>query len=328
MKKSGSVLLFAAVKVAITITLIVVICMKVDFSALARHLNGTASVYLFAGTFLLVANVMLVALRWWLILRRLGIETVPLGYALASTYASIFVGQVTPGAIGTDAMRGWLCYSRGIRLQRIVMSLVTDRVLALLGLLAVAWSAWFLEIRVVDQSVGRLIVLLSLAACTAAAFALWLIPVLTNNLAKRWARLRTLHELFAMFRFTALSRAGAIGLVLSCVVLVLTVNAVLLFARGFDVGLTPAAAYVVVPVAILSSYLPISIGGWGVREAALSYGLALFGLALQDAALLGLTLGISLLLASLPGSIVLLLFERQTGLTLRPARGLFGRRSI
>jgi glycosyltransferase 2 family protein len=98
-------------------------------------------------------------------------------------------------------------------------------------------------------------------------------------------------------------------------VVALTVNAVVLFAHGFGVSLSPSIAYLVVPIAILFSSLPISIGGWGVREASLSYGLVLFGLKADDAALLGLALGIGLLLASLPGGIVMLMLGGQA----RPA---------
>ena len=39
MKKTASVVLFSFVKAAITISLIVIICTKIDFSALARHLG-------------------------------------------------------------------------------------------------------------------------------------------------------------------------------------------------------------------------------------------------------------------------------------------------
>jgi glycosyltransferase 2 family protein len=127
--------------------------------------------------------------------------------------------------------------------------------------------------------------------------------------------LHVLHELLAIFRFTALSRAGAIGLALSCGVITLTVNAVVLFAHGFGVALAPSVAYLVVPVAVLSASLPISIGGWGVREASLAYGLTLFGMTSENAALLALGLGVGLLLASLPGGIVMLLL----GGELRPA---------
>ena len=319
MKKSGSVLLFSLAKAAITVTLIVIIAAKIDFSVLARHLGGAGRLYLVFGTLLLTANIPLVALRWWLLLRRLDVETISLGYASAVTFASVFVGQATPGPIGADAVRGWLCYRRGVALRVALMSLVTDRLLALLGLVAVAATVWFWQFNAVDRNLGRQIAILGAVVVAATAIALWLIPPLSGLLARRWQRWRALQELPAIFRFTALSGAGAAGMALSCLVITLTINAVILFAHGFGVELAPAAAYLVVPVAVLSSSLPISIGGWGVREASLSYGLMLFGMAADDAALLGLALGIGLLLASLPGGIVMLLLGSQARPALRGA---------
>ncbi len=307
MKKTASVLLFSLAKAAITIMLIVIIAAKIDFSVLTRHLGGAGTSYLILGTLLLVANVPLVAMRWWLLLRRLDVASISPGYALAATFASVFVGQATPGPIGADALRGWLCYRRGVAMRLAVMSLITDRLLALLGLVAVAATVWLWQFNAVDQNLGRQIAALGAVVVAATAAALWLVPAMTGFLARRWPRFHALQQLPAIFRFTALSGAGAAGLVLGAVVITLTINAVILFARGFGVALAPAAAYLIVPVAILSSSLPISIGGWGVREASLSYGLMLFGLASDDAALLGLALGIGLLAASLPGGIVMLL---------------------
>jgi hypothetical protein len=315
MKKSGSVLLFSLVKAAITVSLIVLIFAKVNFSALARHLDGAGTLYLLLGTLVLAANVPLVAMRWWLLLRRLKVESISLGYAFAVTYASGFVGQATPGLIGADAVRGWLCYGRGVPLRVAVMSLVTDRLLALLGLVVVAGAVWCWQFGTVDPSIGRQIAILGAVIVAGTAIALWLMPALTRLLATRWKRLHVLHELPAIFRFTALSRAGVIGLALSSLVITLTVNAVILFAHGFGVALAPSVAYLVVPVAVLSASLPISIGGWGVREASLAYGLTLFGMTSENAALLALGLGVGLLLASLPGGIVMLLL----GGELRPA---------
>jgi hypothetical protein len=212
-------------------------------------------------------------------------------------------------------VRGWLCYGRGVALRTIVMSLLTDRLLALVGLVGVSFVVWYWRIDTVARSVGWQIAILAAIVVTGAAFVLWLMPALTQSLAKRWPPLRRLHELVAIFRFAAFSRAGAAALLLSCIVMALAVNAVVLFAYGFGVALAPSVAYLVVPMAILLSSLPISIGGWGVREASLSYGFILFGLKADDAALLGLTLGIGLLLASLPGGVVMLMLGGQA----RPA---------
>lgn len=319
MTKRWSVLLFSLVKAAITIALIVVIITKIDFSALARHLDGSGAAYLLLGTLVLALNIFIVALRWWLLLRRLDVESVSLGYATAGTYASIFVGQATPGPIGADAVRGWLCYRRHVKLRLIVMSLLTDRLLGMLALIVVAGAVWYWLFDAGRETLGQEIAVLAALAVAAGAAALWLLPALMGNLAKRWGKLRALHELLTMFRFTAVSGAGVLGMALSCVVVALTVNAVLLFARGFGVPLAPSVGYLIVPVAVLLSTLPISIGGWGVREASLSYGLALFGVAPADAALLGLALGMGLLFASLPGGIVLLLIGGQIRPMLRNA---------
>jgi glycosyltransferase 2 family protein len=320
MKKTGTSLALFFLKAAITVSLIVVIFTKIDFSALARHLDGSGVAYLLLGTLLLAINVLIVAARWWLLLRRLDVEALSLGYAMAGTYASVFVGQATPGAIGADAVRGWLCYGRGVPLRVVLMSLVTDRLLAVLGLAVVAGVVWYSQFGALGQSIGRQVAILAAIAIVAAVAALWLLPALISALAGRWRLLRRVGEMVAIFRVTALSGAGALALALSLIVAALTVNAVMLFAGGFGIALMPSVAFLIVPVAILFSSLPISIGGWGVREASLSYGLVLFGLAGDDAALLGLALGIGLLLASLPGGIAMLAMGAQVRPALQRAR--------
>lgn len=307
MKKSHSVLLFAVVKAAITAGLLALIFRKIDFTALARHLDGTGTLYLLLGTLLLAVNVLLVGLRWWLLLRRLGITSMSLAYSLLVTYSANFVAQATPGPLGADALRGWLCHRRGVSWRPILMSLLTDRLLGMLAFLAVAAAVWYSRIDAANSGMRRDLVILAVVAVAGGIAGLWLLPKLTGHLAERFRLLRLFHDLLGIFRFTALSGAGMLGLLLSGLVVVVTVGSALLFAHGFAVPLAPAAAYLVVPVAILFSMLPISIGGWGVREASVSYGLVLFGVTQADAALVGLALGVGILLASLPGGIVVLL---------------------
>ena len=319
MIKNPRVLLFSLVKAAITVSLIAVICSKIDFNLLARRLDGSGAVFFLLGVILLAANVIPVGTRWWLLLRRLNVATVSLGYAVAATYVGVFAGQVLPGAVGTDAVRGWLCYNRAASLRLTIMSLVTDRMLAIVGVVLMAGLAWFWHFETFDDTLGRQIAALGVLVALAGAGAIWLLPALTRFLARYWGRLLPLQDLTAIFRFTAVSRAGLAGLALSLVTMTMSVNATILFASGFGIALAPSAAYVAVPVAVLSSSLPISIAGWGVREASLSYGLVLFGMAAEDAALVGLSLGIGILIASLPGGIVALLLGRQVRPAIRSA---------
>ena len=56
-----------------------------------------------------------------------------------------------------------------------------------------------------------------------------------------------------------------------------------------------------IPPILLVSLLPISVGGWGVRELLMVYLLALIGIGKEPALMVSVQLGIWLMVASLPG---------------------------
>ena len=62
--------------------------------------------------------------------------------------------------------------------------------------------------------------------------------------------------------------------------------------------------FVLIPPVILITTIPISIAGWGVREGAMVAVLAYAGISEGDAFILSLLLGISILIASLPGGLI------------------------
>jgi hypothetical protein len=63
---------------------------------------------------------------------------------------------------------------------------------------------------------------------------------------------------------------------------------------------------ILTPFPLLLSLLPISVGGWGVREGTLVAAFSLVGVAPELTLTVSITFGLILLVASLPGSIVLL----------------------
>ena len=62
--------------------------------------------------------------------------------------------------------------------------------------------------------------------------------------------------------------------------------------------------FIVAPTVLLVSMLPISIGGWGVREGALVVALHGFGISAEDALLPSVLFGLCAVLATLPGGIL------------------------
>jgi uncharacterized membrane protein YbhN (UPF0104 family) len=280
---------------------------NIDLAAMVPRFSQGAVGYILAGVLLLVINIPIVGLRWWLLLRRAGLADMSPGYAIGSTFAASFIGQITPGIVGPDAVRGWLCVQKGARWQVIVASLLSDHLLALAGLCVTVGIGLALEADAIGRESLFGIAIAGATVLGAALAALWILPAIVERLRKLWTWPANVHELATMLRVLAFSPAAALGVVLSFAVFVITSSAVLLCARGFDIVLAPSVAYVVVPAAILAAMLPISIAGWGVREASLAFGLTSFGMAADDAALLALLLGLSLLMASLPGAIATVL---------------------
>jgi hypothetical protein len=72
-------------------------------------------------------------------------------------------------------------------------------------------------------------------------------------------------------------------------------------ARALDLHVGVLALATTVPVALLAASVPISIGGWGVREGVLVELLAAQGIAADSGLALSVLFGLALALASLPG---------------------------
>jgi hypothetical protein len=56
---------------------------------------------------------------------------ISMAVATRATFAGLFVGQVLPGAIGADVVRGWMVWHMGLRNKLVIASLVADRMVSL-----------------------------------------------------------------------------------------------------------------------------------------------------------------------------------------------------
>jgi hypothetical protein len=89
----------------------------------------------------------------------------------------------------------------------------------------------------------------------------------------------------------------------------LTILIVWSLARAQGLVLPPADAAVLFTVMIGVAIVPISIGGWGLRELAVVSLLGNLGVAPENALLFSVCFGLTLLLGSLPGALVWVLYS-------------------
>jgi glycosyltransferase 2 family protein len=296
--KSGRVGLL--LKAAVTIGVLGWLFWRADWGGLADRIAGASPVWLAAGFLIKGLTVPLAAERWRVVAGAVG-ATFDRWTGLKLMLAGLFLGQALPGAVGGDLVRGWLTYRHGLSASATITALVADRAAALLGVLIVMGLGGFHLVKLAP-GVGLAVAVVGggvMCAATAAFYA-DLMP-LSGWLARREA-VAALRAAVRRLRYGSTGWTLSAALGVSAAVHLCTVIATAAYAQALDMPVTTLDCLAVVPFSIIAAALPLSLAGWGVREGSMIAAFALTGLPADDALLLSLLIGFSVLAHSLPGA--------------------------
>lgn len=224
---------------------------------------------------------------------------------MRALFIGAFGGQVLPSGLGTDVLRGWLVARHTVAIRRVVASLVADRLVALFAACLVLALSGLGE----KRSSLPIPDLLAPAAAIATgavliAFVLWCSG--SYKLGVRLGVPVPLREIGTMdgvaLRAKPILLATAIALAVQAAAVVIAA----LTARAYAVDASLDLWVSVIPLCVIAGAVPISINGWGVREATMIVLVAPAGIAAADALLVSATLGILNIVASLPGGVLML----------------------
>jgi hypothetical protein len=297
--------LISLLKVSVSLALVWIILAHFDLASFRSHwhrLNPLVVVMCISLLFLEMA--LLAAIRLKLVLECMGVR-----YALGSTsqvtLCGFFFEQVAFGFVGGDAMRLWLLHRRGASLGIAFQALFVDRCLgfaALLLLVLLGLPGLMGLLPAVDARSAVAWAYGAILALGAGAFGtLLLVP----------AKYRQ-HPLVAgILRLIALGRSEKgrrrrLALVFLCAVLTHLANVLVIFLIGSDLELpvTLKQWFSIIPAVLLFSMIPISAGGWGLREGILILALQNLSIPPHEAIVPSLVFGFGIMLAALPGGFV------------------------
>lgn len=308
--------IFFVVKAGASLALLIALSYQVDLRAAITRLESLGLPTVAGCVGLSLLQFMALGYRWTLVNRMLGMN-LPLVETVRCTLASQFFSQGLPASIGGDALRIWWISRLGTSMVAAIQSVLLDRVAGLVALgalnIAAVTSLLFLS-KDVQRATGIVPVLM---------IAVLSIAVGTSRLVTRLlAQLRIVLRVRAG-RETRVTRALSWGLqlqrgawrlvysqfglgILLLGLMIHSVTVFLCFVLAVDaqISVTLFQLIAVVPMVLLLSYLPVSIGGWGLREGAMAVGLNLVGVPAQDGAFLGLALGSLSLGAAVMGALV------------------------
>lgn len=274
-----------------TLVLAGVVAWRIDLTASIALLRETRLDLFVLAAALGPAQIALSGLRWRRVACALG-PAPPLRTAISEYATGTFLNQVLPGGVGGDALRAWRHHRRwGASGADAALSAVLERAAGqatLLLLVTTGALAW----PVLHPAAPRPI---------------WLLPLLATLLAVAAAIAFSPAAAPALGRLSTAARTSLRGIVwpLSTVI---TATYVVGFALcALALGLSPGAALLTaIPLILLAMALPISVGGWGLREAAAAAVLPPLGWTAEAAVATSALYGLSALLGSSPGLFTLL----------------------
>lgn len=291
------------VKSAITAGLIWMVLREVDLKSALERMAGLSAPAAIISVCLLMLHCLLAGWRWRVIMRLFG-PALPLQSSIRLFFEGYFFNNALPSTIGGDGVRIYRANRLGLPLAASVNSVLLDRVTGLTGLfILVALGQPLLYARVEDP-----VTRLAFAAILLAGIAGIAAMILARHIPDRIlpARLREpVHKLSQATRAAYLHPAISVpvlGLAVGVHGLIVMSVHVIALGLGLDVGLFESL--VLVPAVILLTTVPVSIGGWGLREGLMVFALGLAGVPADAALSVSILFGFAQIAAGIPGGLL------------------------
>jgi hypothetical protein len=291
------------IRLFVTAALVWLLAARFDIGR-AANLMSHASPLLLAIALVVVSMAnLIVALRWHLVLAAATRSPGPTAL-LKIVFVGLFFNQILPTGVGGDAVRAWRCRRIGIGLGAAIRSILLDRAcgyLVLVVLYALGLPIW---LKILADPAERSAVVAVLLFAMLGLIALVSLDCLPRPL----LRLRVVTEFAELSRasrrlFADPGRCGAV-LALSVVTIALTVLAFKLVGDAIGSRLSLGSWMMIVPPVTLIQLVPVSLAGWGVREAALVVALGSFGVPAEAALAISVLVGLCSIAVGLPGGLI------------------------
>ncbi|WP_195822453.1 lysylphosphatidylglycerol synthase transmembrane domain-containing protein [Roseobacter sp. MH60115] len=251
-------------------------------------------------TALLLFQPVLIGLRWHVLLGLYGTRFSKRA-AVGITWFSVAANQILPASVGGDAIRMFALSRHGETATIAIGSVVLDRIFALVALILI--MAAFSPFIDVDLPAWVIAFFVAGAAglCIGLVVARKVLPGLTARMSEGWIRtfLSKVNDLLVVLDYPVIALSV---LSISMLIHALSLFAFLVLAQGLGIEASPSAILAVGALITFVQVIPISISGWGPREAAAIFLLGSIGVAQDTAFAVSILFGLCFLFASLPGA--------------------------
>ena len=289
-------------KIGVAGGLLAYVFSRVDLRAVSRVLSTVDPLMLALAVVLACLSFPLGGIRWWCIVSALGDCASP-RLLTGLFWLAGLVAQVLPNPMG-DAVRISVAARLGLGLGTAFRSAFLERVVMLAGLvILMAATQPILRQRIGTSASPWLAVVFALCALGGLV-----LLATADRLLLRFRRLRFIDALISLSAgFRRLLASRWVIPVLSSVFFshLNTILVAIVLGAALDLPLSASDYLAAIPLAILAVVLPVSIGGWGMREGVMLAILGAMGVPAAMALAFSLMLGVIGMVAALPGLVML-----------------------
>jgi glycosyltransferase 2 family protein len=271
-------ILLSTIKIFVSAALLYFALRKANFSDLASRIDVASLGWIGLAIAVTFFQIFIGVLRWRTVSAECG---APLAtrQAMRFNLIGVFFNQTLPSSIGGDAVRLWLVARGGAGWRAATYSIFVDRAIGLIALAIIIVASLPWSYNLIGDPYGRSALLLIDLAALAGGAGFLVLGVLPWPWLKRWWGTHHLHACAMIANRIIFSRrTGPMIAVLSLLVHVLAVVIAWCVVQSIAAPVAFGQIFLLVPPLMLITMLPISIAGWGVREATMGLAFGYAGL--------------------------------------------------
>jgi uncharacterized membrane protein YbhN (UPF0104 family) len=294
-----SPILRLALKIAVTIFLFWLVLRKVGIHSVLELFVGSNLPGLILATGVLFLLLFPATIRWHYVLQSLRLSF-PFGLKLQWNLAAGFFNNFLPTGIGGDILRAEWCRQTGLPIGPSFESVVVDRLATFLCLLITIALSLPFAAPMIDIPGPELLAWSGIAVGgLIAGLALLYILNRVNFLGAGYILKMLKHAICGIKN----PETGPMIIVSGVATHTLRVIGVWLIAKALHIDISLTVCLLLIPLALLLAMIPVTVGGWGLREGVFVVVLSQVQVSAVEAITLSVVFGLASLVSSLPGAV-------------------------
>jgi glycosyltransferase 2 family protein len=284
-------ILLSALKILVSGALLYFALRKANFADLASRINVASLGWIGLAIAVTFLQIFVGVLRWREVSAECG-ASLTIRQAMRYNIIGAFFNQTLPSSIGGDAVRLWLVARAGAGWRAATYSIFVERAIGLIALAIIIAASLPWSYNLISDPHGRSALLLLDFAALAGGLGFLILGRLPWPWLKRWWATHHLHACSVVANRVIFSRKrGPKVAILSVLVHLLAVVIAWCVARSIAAPVLFGQVLQLVPPVMLITMVPISIAGWGVREASMGLAFGYAGLATSEGVNVSLLFG-------------------------------------